>query len=473
MVTADGFVKVLDFGLAKLRAESGDREQWFDSASAHLAGVALAADRARCRPRHGWLHVARAGARPRRWTTAPTSSRSGRSSTRWPRAPGVPPGDAGPDDRRHHRGPPRSRSPSCARSCRRRCAWVIERMPREGPRRALRLDPRPRPRAARAARAPGRGRHLRGVGLAPSGATAPTAASPAGGGHGARRRGRPQRWRVARSARAREARGGAEASSATGGEDASRSSPSVRSAPRRTTRPSPRASSSCSPPASRSSRAPRARSGSSLRATCCARASPAPTGRSQRSGVNLVVTRQRPARRGAARPDRRAGGRAPEPHAAGGDGREPGRARGRGRAHARARARRAEESTLRASATGVAEAATLAAQAMGYTPYADGRTALERYDQSQSLERAIDLFQQALERDPALRPRPHRPRRGLLAALPRHPPARVRAARAAARGARHRARRPERGPMGRPRHDRRRHRQRRGRPRRLQERPRP
>jgi tetratricopeptide (TPR) repeat protein/TolB-like protein len=59
-----------------------------------------------------------------------------------------------------------------------------------------------------------------------------------------------------------------------------------------------------------------------------------------------------------------------------------------------------EERTLHASATGVVEAATLSAQAMGYTPYADGRTALERYDQSQGLERAIDLFQQALERDP-------------------------------------------------------------------------
>ena len=56
--------------------------------------------------------------------------------------------------------------------------------------------------------------------------------------------------------------------------------------------------------------------------------------------------------------------------------------------------------TLRASSTGVAEAATLATQALGYTPYAEGRSALERYESSQNLERAIDLFNRALERDP-------------------------------------------------------------------------
>ena len=55
---------------------------------------------------------------------------------------------------------------------------------------------------------------------------------------------------------------------------------------------------------------------------------------------------------------------------------------------------------LRASGTGVAEAAVLSAQALGYTPYAEGRSALERYDQSRSLERAIELFNKALEMDP-------------------------------------------------------------------------
>ncbi len=58
------------------------------------------------------------------------------------------------------------------------------------------------------------------------------------------------------------------------------------------------------------------------------------------------------------------------------------------------------EAARRGSRSGVAEAATLASQGLGYTPYAEGRTALERYEQQQSLERAISSFNQALERDP-------------------------------------------------------------------------
>ena len=59
-----------------------------------------------------------------------------------------------------------------------------------------------------------------------------------------------------------------------------------------------------------------------------------------------------------------------------------------------------EKAALRISGTGVAEAAVLSAQALGYNPYAEGRSALERYDQAKNLERAIELFNKALERDP-------------------------------------------------------------------------
>ncbi len=55
---------------------------------------------------------------------------------------------------------------------------------------------------------------------------------------------------------------------------------------------------------------------------------------------------------------------------------------------------------LQAGGTGVAEASTLYAQALGYAPYREARTALEKADQERDLERAIALFNQALERDP-------------------------------------------------------------------------
>jgi serine/threonine-protein kinase len=60
----------------------------------------------------------------------------------------------------------------------------------------------------------------------------------------------------------------------------------------------------------------------------------------------------------------------------------------------------AARASFAASGAGVAEAATLTAQALGYAAYAEGRTALEGYERRQSLEQAVSLFQRALERDP-------------------------------------------------------------------------
>jgi serine/threonine-protein kinase len=59
-----------------------------------------------------------------------------------------------------------------------------------------------------------------------------------------------------------------------------------------------------------------------------------------------------------------------------------------------------EKAAIRPSRAGDAEAAVLSTQALGYTFYGEGRTALERYDQARSIERAIELFNKALERDP-------------------------------------------------------------------------
>jgi serine/threonine protein kinase/Flp pilus assembly protein TadD len=58
------------------------------------------------------------------------------------------------------------------------------------------------------------------------------------------------------------------------------------------------------------------------------------------------------------------------------------------------------KAAVHTSGSGVAEAAVLSAQALGYTPYAEGRSALERVDDAKSLERAIELFNKALELDP-------------------------------------------------------------------------
>ena len=76
MVTSDGLVKILDFGLAKRTQPSGQRRA--------TQRRRIARDEPGIRPRDGAVHVAGAGG-GRPWTTARTSSPSVRSSTRWRR----------------------------------------------------------------------------------------------------------------------------------------------------------------------------------------------------------------------------------------------------------------------------------------------------------------------------------------------------------------------------------------------------
>ncbi len=55
---------------------------------------------------------------------------------------------------------------------------------------------------------------------------------------------------------------------------------------------------------------------------------------------------------------------------------------------------------LRAGTTTVVEASTLYAQALAYQPYEQARTMLDRYDQRQNLEQAVNLLNAALTKDP-------------------------------------------------------------------------
>lgn len=59
-----------------------------------------------------------------------------------------------------------------------------------------------------------------------------------------------------------------------------------------------------------------------------------------------------------------------------------------------------ESAAFNADGTAVAEASSAYAAALSFTPYSQARTALERYEQEQNLERAITLFNEALRRDP-------------------------------------------------------------------------
>ena len=59
------------------------------------------------------------------------------------------------------------------------------------------------------------------------------------------------------------------------------------------------------------------------------------------------------------------------------------------------------QAALRAGGTESAEAASLYAQALRATPYQTGQSRLERHDQQTSLEQAIELFNRAIELDPS------------------------------------------------------------------------
>ena len=78
-LTKDGRVKILDFGLAKLKSDGGESGQTD-------VGTVSGGDAAGCRARDDGLHVARAGPRQAGGPALATSSPSGRSSTRCWRA---------------------------------------------------------------------------------------------------------------------------------------------------------------------------------------------------------------------------------------------------------------------------------------------------------------------------------------------------------------------------------------------------
>ena len=59
-----------------------------------------------------------------------------------------------------------------------------------------------------------------------------------------------------------------------------------------------------------------------------------------------------------------------------------------------------ERAAWSAASTGVAEARSLFARGLSQTPYQTAQTALEKYDQEQSIQRAIDFFSRAIELDP-------------------------------------------------------------------------
>ena len=184
MVSRDGTVKMLDFGLAKLLKEQPEE---------HVERADGTRDEGGHRARHGRLHVARAGERQAGGLRVGSVRaridllRDGHRPARLPARH-----ERGDADRDH----PRGRRAGRAAQRRRPGAVPLDHraLPAEGPPRALRLDARPRLEHQGRSRAPVRGRHFsrcvgqRGSGQAATQAPVRPRRPAAGHGHAGLRR---------------------------------------------------------------------------------------------------------------------------------------------------------------------------------------------------------------------------------------------------------------------------------------------